>query len=139
MSIELMKQWLEALTIQSDRVTEIGKKREAITSLRQAIEQAEKQEPVAAQSRFSGDEWNQCSVEHAKMVMANPHEWKNYELRLLYTTPQPQRKWVGLTDEDRLHLVDTHVGFVSPSHPLSNDDWINYASAIEAILRSKNT
>ena len=49
-----------------------------------------------------------------------------------------KRKWVGLTDEDRLHLVDTHVGFVSPFHPLSNDDWINYASAIEAKLKQKN-
>ncbi len=59
----------------------------AAQALRTAIEQAGKQEPVAAQSRFSGDEWTQCSVEHAKMVMANPHEWKNYEFRLLYTTP----------------------------------------------------
>jgi len=55
----------------------------------------------------------------------------------LYTTP-PQRLWVGLTDEERLHLVDTHVGEVSPSYPLGNDDWINYATAVEAKLKEKN-
>jgi hypothetical protein len=53
--------------------------------------------------------------------------------------PAAQRQWVGLTDEERLHLVDTHVGFVTPAHPLSNDDWVNYASAIEAKLKEKNT
>ncbi len=39
MSLEAMKQALEALTINSDRVTEIGKQREAITSLRKAIQE----------------------------------------------------------------------------------------------------
>ncbi len=58
-------------------------------------------------------------------------------VQMNYTNP-PQREWVGLTDEDRLHLVDTHVGFVSPFHPLSNDDWINYASAIEAKPKEKS-
>jgi len=37
-----------------------------------------------------------------------------------------------------LHLVDTHVGEVSPSYPLGNDDWINYATAVEAKLKEKN-
>ena len=45
------------------------------------------QEPVAAQCRFPAVAWAQCDVEHARMVMANPHEWKGYEVRLLYTTP----------------------------------------------------
>ena len=37
---EALKLALEALTIQSDRVTEIGKKREAITAIKQALSDA---------------------------------------------------------------------------------------------------
>jgi hypothetical protein len=45
----VVQQALEALTIQSDRVTEIGKQREAITALRQLLEAQPEpvQEPVA--------------------------------------------------------------------------------------------
>jgi hypothetical protein len=49
----------------------------------------------------------------------------------VYTTPQ-QRTWVGLTDEQILHFVDTHVGAPSIAYPLDNSDWINFARAIEA-------
>jgi hypothetical protein len=38
---EALKLALEALTIQSDRVTEIGKQREAITAIRKALAQPE--------------------------------------------------------------------------------------------------
>ena len=40
MKDEALKLALEALTIQSDRVTEIGKKREAITAIKQALSDA---------------------------------------------------------------------------------------------------
>jgi hypothetical protein len=36
---EILKLALEALTIQSDRVTEIGKQREAITAIKEALAQ----------------------------------------------------------------------------------------------------
>jgi|DEB19_MinimDraft_3_1074340.scaffolds.fasta_scaffold00064_50 hypothetical protein len=85
MSIEAMKQALDALEY-------AGKddfwryQNEAITSLRQAIEQAEKQEPVA---------W----IEHHKggdnLVWDEPNKGTP-----LYTHPQPKREWVGLTDEE---------------------------------------
>ncbi len=45
-------------------------------------------EPVAAQCRFPGVAWSQCDVGHARMVMANPHEWPKYQVRLLC-------EWVG--------------------------------------------
>ena len=44
MTQEALKLALEALTIQSDRVTEIGKQREAITAIKEALAQPE-QEP----------------------------------------------------------------------------------------------
>jgi len=47
----------------------------------------------------------------------------------VYTKPQ-QRK--PLTDEQILHIVSTHVGEISPSYPLDNSDWINFAHAIES-------
>jgi len=55
----------------------------------------------------------------------------------LYTTPQ--RTWVGLTDEQILHFVDTHVGAPSMDYPLDNSDWINFARAIEAAHGIKET
>ncbi len=204
MSIEAMKQALEALesfaphngVFWRNLHKEDAEIANVIASLRQAIEQYEKQKPVA---------WQGCDLDgiveaferviEAHFFRKNPFHNPidadaQMALRILrgfipymkqYTTPQPQqaekqeidwkdqyekqkrrsdmwqrkyekdigpiekagpvtaqREWVGLTDEDRLHLVDTHVGFVSPSHPLSNDDWINYASAIEAKLKEKN-
>lgn len=51
--------------------------------------QQEAQEPVAGQCRFPGAVWSECSPEHVRMVLANPEEWKRYEVRYLYTAPQP--------------------------------------------------
>ena len=45
------------------------------------------QEPVWGQSRFAGDQWGKCSVEHVRMVLAAPHEWPDYEVRYLYAAP----------------------------------------------------
>ncbi len=131
MSIEVMKQALEAmeyadaclkkqLTTKTKHEYAQDLLMDAGVALRQAIEKAEKQEPVC-----DTDPRGCWSV---RCQLGN--KCKN--------TPAPQREWVGLTDEDRLHLVDTHVGFVSPFHPLSNDDWINYASAIEAKPKEKS-
>ncbi|CAB5222797.1 hypothetical protein UFOVP376_26 [uncultured Caudovirales phage] len=52
MEREALKLALEALTIQSDRVTEIGKKREAITAIKEALAQPA-QEPVAFEEWLS--------------------------------------------------------------------------------------
>lgn len=46
-----------------------------------------------------------------------------------HTSPPPRQP---LTDEQILHRVDTHVGGPSPSYPLDNSDWIDFARAIEA-------
>ena len=51
----------------------------------------------------------------------------------------PKHEWVWLTDEQILHLVDTHVGAPSMDYPLDNSDWINFARAIEAAHGIKET
>jgi hypothetical protein len=115
MSIEAMKQALEALDIgleyaeselyENRRRYEgymhlapndqayVNQIKEAITSLRQAIEQAEKQEPVAYQNTQE-----KCRIETVPAqggLLPTMQEGKDFTI----THPQPQREWVGLTDE----------------------------------------
>jgi hypothetical protein len=54
-----------------------------------------------------------------------------------YTTP-PQRTWVGLTDEE---IEVTEALKAPPVHPdfVDCDDWMEFARAIEAKLKEKNT
>ena len=48
------------------------------------------EEPVAAQCKFDGETlWAGCSIEHYNLVKSEPHKWPQYQVRLLYTTPQP--------------------------------------------------
>ena len=102
MSIEAMKQALEALEY-SQRFVEASANakmlngwgeqletaEEAITSLRQAIAEAEKQEPVAVVQDLD-------EVKRKHLVYECGFDWKDP----LYTHPQPKREWVGLTDEE---------------------------------------
>ncbi|WP_193129494.1 DUF551 domain-containing protein [Klebsiella aerogenes] len=48
-------------------------------------------EPVAGEARFKEERprWTPCTAEHVSMVLANPEDWPNYEVRYLYTAPQP--------------------------------------------------
>jgi len=54
---------------------------------------------------------------------------EKYDLEVDYPPPQPRKP---LTDEQILHIVSTHIGEISPSYPLDNSDWINFAHAIES-------
>ena len=83
MSIEAMKQALEAL----ETATHQWEKEDAITSLRQAIEQAEKQEPVAYVTGTYAGRFVVNPVNPAMVLPVN---------MALYTTPQPQHKWVDV-------------------------------------------
>ncbi len=138
MSIEAMKQWLAALENASEYIqaehdqrkemyepygmvhkysTEVQNlldNKQAITSLRQAIEQAEKQEPVC-----DTDPRGCWSV---RCQLGN--KCKN--------TPAPQREWVGLTDEE--------IALVCAECAASAHNWndISFARAIEAKLKQKN-
>ena len=147
MSIEAMKQALEALELgleyakgeqfenaqrfkgyehlapnDSDSVKLIE---DAITSLRTAIEQAEKQEPVAwLAPRYEGG--------HENLAVVDKKEFGAFQV---YTTPQPQRPWVGLTDEEiKKFWRDATV------KPCYTSELIDtFAKTIEAKLKEKNT
>jgi hypothetical protein len=48
------------------------------------------QEPVAGQSRFTGEpEWRPCNVEHVRMVQSERAKWPDYEVRLLAVYDHP--------------------------------------------------
>ena len=97
-----MKQALEALEhlhrTGDTQVFDLCYAPEVIPSLRQAIEQYEKQEPVA-----TIDSLEQEIYENTReFVSLNVMEWL---LKRLNTTPQPQREWVGLTEDDRNEIL----------------------------------
>jgi hypothetical protein len=130
MSIEEMKQALEALELE-DMAWRYEKEptpehiAKAITSLRQAIEQAEKQEPVAY-----------INVEQRKLEWAKYTKWDtptvvNLPKIPLYTTPQPQREWVDLTDKE-INKLRYKKDWTAPWTDMT------FAHAIEAKLKQKN-
>jgi len=127
MSIEVMKQAL----VKFESLWEIGidavyrvELLPEIQALRQAIEQAEKQEPVAWMYKGNFHDFD-------------PSEWASPEFVVtpLYTAP-PKREWVGLTDEEMSELYnknydkyDTDMTFM---------DFFMVQREVEAKLRSKN-
>jgi hypothetical protein len=121
MSIEAMKQALEAL----ENPWSAGPEgvADAITAIRTAIEQAEKQEPVAWQGVY-----DKTDLYYRKPPQA--------DVRPLYTTPpKAQRQWVGLTDEE-IFKVENAV----PDEVIGDSNWcVYFAKAIEAKLKEKNT
>ena len=128
MSIEAMKQALEALEYDTRPETEYGINT-AITALRQAIAEAEKQEPVAWMDRHFT-----CDLYKNK---------PDLDVVPLYTHPQPKREWVGLTDEDfqpMVHKAMMYYGY-DPKHSTLTSGAGFYAlvRAVEAKLKEKNT
>ena len=128
MSIEAMKQMVEALEdINSLLTTMTGatftKLEVAVKAGRQAIAEAEKQEPVACQhKRYSIDVHEQigicidCGSEgRMRFVVDDTH-------------PQPKREWVGLTDEEEQELDEKY-----------GDDINVYIDQRDLKLKEKNT
>jgi hypothetical protein len=102
--IDAMKQALEIIKNMrsgygDDYPTE--KERKTITALRQAIEEAEKQEPVAwiQEDRIVPELGYDCTMtrEHPKELGYTP----------LYTAP-PRKEWVGLTDDESSDIYNAH-------------------------------
>ena len=105
-----MKQALEALERGETKL-----RYQAITALRAAIEQAEKQEPHSLLC-VCGAEWD--IYPDGKEVLAS-------------TAP---RQWQGLTDEEVSEILDREIGFNSCFGPETD-----FARAVEAKLKEKNT
>ena len=92
MTIEAMKLALEAL---KKCMYPQLKQLNAITALRTAIAEAEKQEPVA-------ELWDVCEGEP---VILWKKDWRDVSVGTKFYThsaPTAQREWVGLTDEEVL-------------------------------------
>ncbi len=121
--IEAMKQALEALETIADEVFSPydNKLGEAIIALRTAIAEAEKQEPFGYfQYSMHMDAWVQNRDSNKGVAF--------------YTTPQPQREWVGLTYEEQNFIYQQMKSSVA-GEPF----WVRFAGAIEQALKEKNT
>jgi len=131
MSIEAMKQAPEALEKNHYYMIDAGlpnqsmlnENFEAITALRTAIEQAEKQEPVG-QILVASDGRIVDAVRKPSKLAPGFHD--------VYTTPPAaQRQWVGLSEEEiekLKHLIDWTATW---SHG-------RFAYEIEQLLKEKN-
>ena len=126
--IEVLKQALESMQridawlIQRGYTGLMPQEKEVIINLEKAIAGLESQEPVA---------W--INVEERKLEWAKPMSWNtpttvNIPKIPLYTH-QPQRTWVGLTDDERLEAAEIDGA----------DEWFwKVCKAIEAKLKEKN-
>jgi hypothetical protein len=131
MSIEAMKQALEALEELKEHIYK-HRRLEAIIALRQAIEQAEK--PVQKKRPVCWDGDDECPNRQA---CCDAEE-------CLYTNPQPQREWVGLTDEE---MCELEKQFEAERVRTSDEEYLviypsaywQWQRAIEAKLKEKNT
>ena len=140
--IDAMKQVLEVLEenlVWFSTDTMIGKAlrkktESAITTLRQAIADAEKQEPVAWRHDMGEENGGWEYFEKASCDDCQP----------LYTHP-PKREWVGLTDEDieKLAVENGQATFLNDDEETGiiwfDGDATPFAQAIEAKLKKKNT
>ena len=93
----------------------------AITAIRETLAQPE-QEPVGSVMR-----WLDGSLVHGWFSDPPP------EGTLLYTTPpavQPQRLWVGLTDEEKKSFWT--------ADQMTREEWDELFNTIEAKLKEKN-
>jgi hypothetical protein len=129
MSIEAMKQALEALE-RADKINGYANNKKAINALRQAIAEAEKQEPV-------GYLYDWLNPENRDEVI---RDWfaastyviekdKGFNVRPLYTAP-PKRQWVGL-------MLGVRVDEDSVIIKTKNNDAAR--ELCEKLLKEKNT
>ena len=152
MIISAMKQAIDVLEILPEHGGNAFTR--AADALRQAIDEAKKQEPVAW---WDGKE----SVVFAHDTIDTPN-WTDYWTTPLYKDPTPcktcealartvmmdqtshdtappKREWVGLTDE-AIWLEYQHLWSFHPAEePTLAKDIVKFAKAIEAKLKEKNT
>ncbi len=132
MSIEAMKQALEALDWFDKNATtiyEIQLAHAAALHLRTAIEQAEKQEPVAWYDREDDCAYVAAELGGADMTGLEP----------LYTTPPAaQRQWVGLDAADWFKWWRTATVLGHTQADIDFADFLMIAVAVQDVLGKKN-
>jgi hypothetical protein len=141
--IEAMKQALAALEEYQEKGTPFMSCDSAVNVLRQAIAEAEKQPDwKALVLNHNADCESRCDMdkcgykpyfEYSKRRCPDcpTHEMIDVE----YTAPQPQREWVGLTDEE----IAKVCGFGQFTSYSTQSTLSAVAKAIEAKLKEKNT
>lgn len=124
---EALKQALEALEVAT---TPLAKDRQEVLRARAAIrealaEQPAQQEPVAYRVK-----WPAIGGGYKWLMVDKPlMEKEGFANEALYTSPQAQRTWVGLTPEQRQAIAEAN-------NTLVDDDLFD---AIESLLKEKNT
>ena len=119
----------QAIEQAESKAKEQAKTDSFLRQLDEAIEQAEKQEPVA---------W-MCSDEslvhkgYSRFSRNCEGDWNIP----LYTTPQPQREWVGLNANEYAAFYNQFAKYQEENADVSG--WFEFAEAIEAKLKEKNT
>jgi hypothetical protein len=138
MSIEAMRQALEVWDAY-DGGTLDHPMAAAMEALRAAIEQAEKQEPVAWVLQFIDDDDDEEDDDPVFEIYESERRCRADAKRdggvckPLYLTPH-QRQWVGLTEEE-IFKVENAV----PDEVIGDSNWcVYFAKAIEAKLKEKN-
>jgi hypothetical protein len=144
MSIEAMKQALEVLeqinqlSIGENAIALPGEIDGAMDNLRAAIEQAEKQEPVAWVLEWEVEDEEDEDDEPDRKLYDSERRCRLDAKREggvckpLYLTP-PQRQWIGLTDEEAMQIWGEIIKYL-PGEVRVKD----FARAIEAKLKEKN-
>jgi hypothetical protein len=128
MSIEAMKQALEALEYHQEQTRPIHKTQETIAALRQAIREA----ALDGLAQTSHEiEWDTSDMAHRSgglsVEQAERKPVKSYTGgEPQYATDAPKREWQGLTDEEVAAYSDMFNG-------------VRLMKAIEALLKRRNT
>ena len=149
MSIDVMKQALEAMERNEHFRPGVNLNKAAMTALRTAIEQTERAEPVAwadmdVRGEDKGLSWTPGHFHTQPLYTtppAAPVQERNFCERCgkrlgdghihTCTPPAAQRQWVGLTDEEIKPLCDEN-------HIIYGAYTVDFIQSIEARLKEKN-
>jgi len=126
MSVEAMKQALEALDISASCVdpyyVPLGKSmipevENAITALRQAIEQAEKQEV---------EHYSDCAVHNEPAYPKGECDCKTILPKLIATVPDNMQDWAEIDGTTAWHLMERHA-----------DNWADIGKMMDEFVAAK--
>ncbi len=127
MSIAVMKQALEALDHEANKGNDNAYQCER-DALRAAIEQAEKQEPVAWMYDFLSDNRDEVIRNWVTQSQDDITRENGFNVRPLYAAP---RQWVELTDDEARALVNRATFG-------DRTNWQALVYMIDAKLKEKN-